>query len=69
MTVFAEVERGGDAVLNLTVTALVDRPFDDESLFQFPLRDDGVGADKEKDDGVYSGYFSAYTAVGRYSFR
>jgi len=68
MAVFAEVSRGGeDPVLNLQVTASVDRP-NENSLFRFPLKDDGVGADRKKDDGIYSGYFSAYTATGRYSF-
>ena len=68
MAVFAEVTRAGnDPVLNLRVEVSVDRP-GDNSLFRFTLRDNGVGADKRKDDGVYSGHFSAYTSTGRYSF-
>merc|ERR1719334_1744245 len=48
MAVFAEVSRGGeDPVLNLQVTASVDRP-NENALFSFPLKDDGVGADRKK---------------------
>ena len=68
MTVFVEALRGKDSVLNLNVTAFVDRPKSTE-LFLLPLLDDGFGADREKEDGIYSAFFSDYTAVGRYSFR
>ena len=55
MIVFAEVKRDNeDHVLDLNVTASVDRP-NANSLFTFPLRDDGVGADRVKDDGIYTG--------------
>ena len=67
MAVFAEATRGEDAVLNLNVTATVDRPYSAET-FRFALKDDGLGPDLEKDDGVYSGLFADYDAVGRYSF-
>ncbi len=35
--------------------------------FSFPLRDDGVGADRIANDGVYASYSSFFPEAGRYA--
>ncbi|XP_066267153.1 calcium-activated chloride channel regulator 4A-like [Branchiostoma lanceolatum] len=65
LTVFASVTRGYVPVLGARVAAVVVRPTGD--THQTTLLDDGAGADVTKNDGVYSGYFLAFSADGRYS--
>ncbi|KAI8510365.1 chloride channel [Branchiostoma belcheri] len=65
LTVFASVTRGYVPVLGARVVAVVEKPTGD--THHTTLLDDGAGADVTKNDGVYSGYFLAFSADGRYS--
>ncbi|XP_035693981.1 calcium-activated chloride channel regulator 1-like [Branchiostoma floridae] len=65
LAVYASVSRGYVPVLGARVEAVVVRPTGD--THQITLLDDGTGADVTKHDGVYSGYFLAFSADGRYS--
>lgn len=63
--VYAEVHKGYRPVIEATVVATVDRPMG--GAVDVTLRDDGVGADVTKDDGVYTGYFTLFNGNGRYA--
>ncbi|KAH6921876.1 hypothetical protein HPB50_005752 [Hyalomma asiaticum] len=63
---YAEVTKGEHAVLHAKVTANVVRPKGGEAV-QVQLFDDGLGADVTASDGIYSGYFTRFDGVGRYS--
>ena len=51
--------------MGATVTARVERP--DSSVITIDLRDDGLGCDAIKNDGIYSAYFVNYNIAGRYN--
>ncbi|XP_077985931.1 calcium-activated chloride channel regulator 4A-like [Glandiceps talaboti] len=54
--IYADVRQGHIAVKGAVVIATVERPAPHESI-DVRLHDRGTGADINKDDGVYSGYF------------
>ncbi|KAK8788967.1 hypothetical protein V5799_021260 [Amblyomma americanum] len=64
--VYAEVTKGSRFVLHARVTATVIRPQEPHEV-QVKLLDDGLGSDVTADDGIYSGYFTQFGGVGRYS--
>ncbi|ELU17552.1 hypothetical protein CAPTEDRAFT_220787 [Capitella teleta] len=64
-TIHATVSQGYLPVVHVDVTVTVERPGNDGPV-TLVLLDNGVGADIKKDDGIYSGFFSAFTAPGRY---
>lgn len=64
--VYAYVSQGYSNVLDANVTAVVVPPTEDGPI-SFPLLDNGVGADILAGDGIYSGYFTQFSANGRYS--
>ncbi|XP_012938799.1 calcium-activated chloride channel regulator 4A [Aplysia californica] len=65
--IVAEATRGERPVKNLKVVATVDRPSAEPVTLE--LFDQGAGADIVKDDGLYSRYFTRFTADGRYTVR
>ncbi|XP_013380548.1 calcium-activated chloride channel regulator 3A-1 [Lingula anatina] len=62
--VYAEVSKGYAPIVNAKVVATVDRPQGDP--LELELKDNGAGADNQKDDGVYSAYFTNFNGNGRY---
>ncbi|KAK8756687.1 hypothetical protein V5799_000611 [Amblyomma americanum] len=68
MVLYAKVTKGKKVVLDAVVLAIVYRPGKDPHAIKFQLYDDGLVPDMEKDDGVYSGYFTAFKGKGRYTF-
>ncbi|XP_050031049.2 calcium-activated chloride channel regulator 1-like isoform X3 [Dermacentor andersoni] len=64
--VYAEVTKGEYVVLHAKVTATVVRP-QGHGTVEMELFDDGLGADVTANDGIYSGYFTQFDGVGRYS--
>ncbi|KAL1441163.1 hypothetical protein MTO96_008897 [Rhipicephalus appendiculatus] len=64
--IYAEVTKGAQVVLHAKVTATVIRPKMPYEV-DVELFDDGLGADVTANDGIYSGYFTQFDGVGRYS--
>ncbi|XP_075555739.1 calcium-activated chloride channel regulator 3A-1-like [Dermacentor variabilis] len=64
--VYAEVSKGTRLVLHARVMATVIRPRSPDGI-EVELHDNGLGADVTANDGVYSGYFTWFDGVGRYS--
>ncbi|XP_004639373.1 calcium-activated chloride channel regulator 4 [Octodon degus] len=67
MIVYAEVLQGYVPVLGANVTAVIESNSGNTEVLD--LLDNGAGADAFKDDGVYSRYFTNYSANGRYSLK
>ncbi|XP_024421157.3 calcium-activated chloride channel regulator 1 [Desmodus rotundus] len=67
MVVYAKINQGAFPILRASVTALIESV--EGKTVTLELLDNGAGADATKDDGVYSRYFSAYDANGRYSVK
>ncbi|XP_028366932.2 calcium-activated chloride channel regulator 1 [Phyllostomus discolor] len=67
MVVYAKIHQGAFPILGASVTALIESA--DGKTVALELLDNGAGADATKDDGVYSRYFTAYDANGRYSVK
>lgn len=63
--IYARVTKGAKIVIRATVIATIQRPA--SYPVDVVLLDDGAGADRQKDDGLYSAYFTQYTSNGRYS--
>nr|XP_045596240.1 calcium-activated chloride channel regulator 1-like [Procambarus clarkii] len=68
--IFAEVKQGNNPIIGAVVKAIVTQPDTitappDEYL----LSDNGVGADSIKNDGIYSGFMTKFSAVGRYNVK
>ena len=66
-TLYASLARGYKPILNATVKATIYRPTGDYVTLE--LRDDGLHADRFRDDGIYSRYFSSYVGNGVYYAR
>ncbi|XP_077497419.1 calcium-activated chloride channel regulator 1-like isoform X2 [Amblyomma americanum] len=64
--IYAEVTKGQKVVLHARVTATVIKPKPPYEV-EVELFDDGLGADVTANDGIYSGYFTQFDGVGRYS--
>ncbi|XP_042864497.1 calcium-activated chloride channel regulator 1-like isoform X2 [Penaeus japonicus] len=64
--VYAFVSQGYSTVINANVTAVIEPPTEAGSV-QLPLLDNGVGADIRAGDGIYSAFFTQFSANGRYS--
>ncbi|XP_014663032.1 PREDICTED: calcium-activated chloride channel regulator 4-like [Priapulus caudatus] len=64
---FTTLSKGYSPILYADVFAFVDLPGNTSEAYTLTLTDDGTGADASKDDGVYSSYFTGFTANGRYS--
>ena len=73
VAVVGEVRQGTKPVVGARVVAEVERPPDSQGnpypAMELVLQDDGSGADKIRNDGVYSKYFSQFTGKGRYSVK
>ncbi|XP_012873666.1 PREDICTED: calcium-activated chloride channel regulator 1 [Dipodomys ordii] len=67
MVVYANIRHGASPVIRARVTALIESV--NGKTVTLELLDNGAGADATKDDGVYSRYFTAYDANGRYSVK
>jgi hypothetical protein len=62
--IFAKISRGLKPILNATVKAHIYRPTGD--FISIELFDDGLYADRFKDDGIYSRYFTNFNMDGPY---
>ncbi len=60
----AEVTKRYNYIICAHVMAIVDRPKGDPIVLQ--LSDNGLGADKVANDGLYSAIFNKFNANGRY---
>ncbi|XP_067894138.1 calcium-activated chloride channel regulator 1-like [Heterodontus francisci] len=67
MIIYAEVSQGFLPVLFAKVTAIIERPTG--SPVEQDLSDDGLGADLNRHDGVYSKYFLSFNGGGRYNLK
>ncbi|XP_067847020.1 calcium-activated chloride channel regulator 1-like [Heptranchias perlo] len=65
--VYAEVSHGFLPVLFAKVTAIIERPAG--LPVELDLSDDGLGADTNRHDGVYSKYFLSFNGPGRYNLK
>lgn len=62
--VFATVMKGYFPVVHATVTATVRGTASSDVI---TLRDDGLGPDITKEDGIYSGFILSTSSVGKYT--
>jgi len=67
LAVLGKVRQGNNAVLHATVMAHVTTPSSSSGVVDMQLLDNGVGADGVGFDGIYSKYFTEFSAKGRYS--
>uniref|UniRef100_A0A8D1G8L9 Calcium-activated chloride channel regulator 1 n=1 Tax=Sus scrofa TaxID=9823 RepID=A0A8D1G8L9_PIG len=67
MVVYAKIHQGTLPILRAKVTALIES--ENGKTVTLELLDNGAGADATKNDGIYSRYFTAYDANGRYSVK
>ncbi|KAM9244361.1 calcium-activated chloride channel regulator 1-like [Dugong dugon] len=67
MIVYANIHQGAVPIVRANVTALIESA--NGKTINLELLDNGAGADATKNDGVYSRYFTAYDANGRYSLK
>ncbi|XP_057365331.1 calcium-activated chloride channel regulator 4-like [Daphnia carinata] len=63
----AEVTTGSNAVVGATVRAFLVKPNGESEILE--LLDNGVNADTEANDGVYSRYYTNATQKGRYTVK
>ncbi|KAG1691078.1 Calcium-activated chloride channel regulator 2 [Nymphon striatum] len=64
-TIYAEILKSQKPVIQATVQAFIIGP--NGNRYNISLHDNGVGADINKDDGIYCSYFTAHDGNGRYS--
>ncbi|XP_035225977.1 calcium-activated chloride channel regulator 1-like isoform X2 [Stegodyphus dumicola] len=65
--IFAEIKRGSYPVSGANVVAYVHHPRN-QTISEFALIDDGLGdIDITRDDGIYTRYFTDFTAPGFYN--
>lgn len=62
--IYASVSKGFKPILNASVKAFIHRPFGD--TIELTLFDDGLYADRFKNDGIYSRFFTSFVANGNY---
>jgi hypothetical protein len=62
--IYAAVSKDFRPILNATVKAIIYRPTGD--VIKISLHDNGLNADRFKDDGVYARYFSNFNEPGVY---
>uniref|UniRef100_W5M528 VWFA domain-containing protein n=1 Tax=Lepisosteus oculatus TaxID=7918 RepID=W5M528_LEPOC len=67
LVISAQLSQGARPVINADVKAVVD--LSDKNTVKLDLFDGGIGADKKKNDGIYSGLFYNYRANGRYGLK
>ncbi|CAM9589700.1 unnamed protein product [Lampetra fluviatilis] len=65
---YAQIMQGFTPVVGATVFAFIERP-SEPVAYKLELLDNGAGADVNKDDGVYSRFFTQFTETGRYSVK
>jgi hypothetical protein len=65
--IYASVSKGLKPILNASVRALIFRP--DGEVLRLELHDNGLNADRFKNDGVYSRQFSSFNTNGVYHAR
>ncbi|KAJ8031577.1 Calcium-activated chloride channel regulator 4A [Holothuria leucospilota] len=63
-TAYLTLARGYNPVIDPEVNAVVETPMGVQNIKLF---DDGIGEDITKGDGIYSGFFTRFTAPGRYN--
>ena len=61
---YVAVSKGLKPILNATVKAYIHRPSDD--IIELNLLDNGIFADRFKNDGIYSRYFTSFNLDGKY---
>nr|XP_032815079.1 calcium-activated chloride channel regulator 1-like [Petromyzon marinus] len=66
--IYAQIMQGFTPVVGATVFAFIERP-SEPVAYKLELLDNGAGADVNKDDGVYSRFFTQFTETGRYSVK
>jgi hypothetical protein len=64
---FVKLSAGLRPILNATVAASIFRPSGDYQVLE--LNDNGLNADRYKDDGVYSAQFTSFSLNGSYHAR
>jgi hypothetical protein len=64
---FVKLSAGLRPILNATVAASIFRPSGDYQILE--LTDNGLNADRYKDDGVYSAQFTSFSLNGSYHAR
>lgn len=62
--IYVSLSKGLKPILNATVKAHIFRPSGD--LIELMLYDNGLFADRFKNDGIYSRYFSSFNQDGNY---
>ncbi|XP_055978829.1 calcium-activated chloride channel regulator 1 [Sorex fumeus] len=67
MVVYAKIHQGAKPILRASVIALIESA--SGKTVTLELLDNGAGADANKDDGIYSRYFTSYNENGRYSVK
>nr|XP_015201623.1 PREDICTED: epithelial chloride channel protein-like [Lepisosteus oculatus] len=67
LLISAQLSQGAWPVINANVTAIVD--LGEKTVNKLRLVDSGTGADKTKDDGIYSAMFHSFKGNGRYSVK
>lgn len=65
--IYASLSRGLKPILNASVKAIIYRPSGD--YISLELNDNGLGADRFKNDGIYTRYFSNFITDGLYYAR
>jgi hypothetical protein len=61
---FVSLSKGLKPILNATVKAFIHRPSGD--VIELNLYDNGLFADRFRNDGIYSRYFSNFNQDGNY---
>ncbi|XP_062436932.1 calcium-activated chloride channel regulator 1-like [Rhea pennata] len=67
VVIYAEVSQGFLPVLGANVIATIEK--DNAATESLQLLDNGAGADTNKNDGIYSRYFTSFQNSGRYSLK
>ncbi|KAM4022554.1 calcium-activated chloride channel regulator 1-like [Anomaloglossus baeobatrachus] len=67
MVIYASVSQGLLPVTGAKVTAMIESESGNSVITE--LLDNGAGVDLSKNDGIYSRYFTSFTANGRYSLK
>ncbi|KAK7072573.1 hypothetical protein SK128_008867 [Halocaridina rubra] len=69
VVITARVTQGNNAVVGAKVRAYVTQPDNTNAPIEMDLLDNGQGADIQIGDGIYSRFFTNFTAKGRYSVK
>ena len=67
MSIYATVTQGFSPVIGVQVTATIESPSSTFSPIEVQLRDDGLGPDLDKDDGIYSAIMLNTEVTGKHT--